>query len=230
MYKRMIPLLLALIMLLFAACGKPSFPAPEQPSPSVISPPPEPSESPAPEPADADLVRITDYLPGVFVELKYATEDNFTGEVIYDFSEAYLRYGTIKLLKLACDQLSPMGYTIKIWDAYRPLDAQRALWEVCPDGRFVSNPDTGACAHCCGDAVDITLVMADGAALEMPTSFDDFTALADRDYSDVSPSAAANALILENAMTAAGFIPYTAEWWHYSDPVDYPKELEFIPE
>ena len=30
-------------------------------------------------------------------------------------------------------------------------------------------------------------------------------------------------------MTAAGFRPYSAEWWHYSDTDSYPVEETFIP-
>ena len=70
--------------------------------------------------------------------------------------------------------------------------------------------------------VDITIVLLDGTEIEMPTGFDNFTAAADRDYSDVSETAAANALLLENTMKAHGFKPYSAEWWHFSDKVSYP--------
>ena len=55
----------------------------------------------------------------------------------------------------------------------------------------------------------------------MPTGFDDFTAMADRDYSDVSADAAENARLLEREMTAEGFEPYFAEWWHYTDSDEY---------
>lgn len=54
-----------------------------------------------------------------------------------------------------------------------------------------------------------------------PSDFDNFTALADRDYSDVSPAAAGHALLLQEEMYAEGFIGYQAEWWHYSDSDSY---------
>ena len=63
----------------------------------------------------------------------------------------------------------------------------------------------------------------------MPTDFDDFTTLADRDYSDIEAAAAANARLLESAMTVAGFRPYSAEWWHFSDIQSYPVDEQFIP-
>ena len=94
----------------------------------------------------------------------------------------------------------------------------------------MANPEKGYSSHSRGSTVDITLVTLDGDPVEMPTDFDDFTAMADRDYSDVSEEAAANAGLLEEAMTAAGFKPYSAEWWHYSDTEPYPVEETFIPE
>lgn len=79
------------------------------------------------------MVRILDYIPTVYIELKYATTDNFTGKIIYDFTDASLRYGTIKKLKAVQEELPEKGYSLKIWDAYRPVNAQFALWDVCPN-------------------------------------------------------------------------------------------------
>ena len=184
---------------------------------------PEPENAPptAP-PADDELVRVLDYIPSVYVELKYATEDNFTGTVVYDFADAYLRYGTVRKLTGVQAELLAQGYSLKIWDAYRPVGAQFKLWEICPDPVYVANPNNGYSSHSRGNTVDVTLVLADGTEIEMPTGFDDFSALADRDYSDVPAGAAENALILENLMKDYGFNCYSGEWWHYSDSSSYP--------
>ena len=51
----------------------------------------------------SDLVNIKDYIPDVFVDLKYATEDNFTGHRVYDFSERatdIMQIGIRKLLRM----------------------------------------------------------------------------------------------------------------------------------
>ena len=128
------------------------------------------------------------------------------------------------------ESLEQEGYSLLIWDAFRPVSAQFKLWEICPDPAYVANPEKGYSSHSRGNTVDITLVTLDGEPVEMPTDFDDFTAMADRDYSDVSEEAAANAQLLEETMTAAGFKPYSAEWWHYSDTEPYPVEETFIPE
>ncbi len=167
--------------------------------------------------ADWELVQVRDYIPSVYVDLKYATQDNFTGEVIYDFTEPSLRYGTVKKLAAVQAALLEQGYSLKIWDAYRPTSAQFRLWEICPDATFVANPNTGFSSHSRGNTVDVTLVRSDGSEPEMPTGFDDFTSRADRDYSDVSAEAAKNALLLEQTMASHGFRCYAAEWWHFSD-------------
>ena len=203
-------------------------PTPEPPPSSPPSPSPlpetDPSPTPAPEPDDAELVRVKDYLPEVFVDLKYASDDNFTGRRIYDFDEAWLRYGTVKKLAAASEHLAAEGYAIMIWDAFRPVSAQFALWEAVPDPVYVADPDSGGSSHSRGGTVDVTLVYPDGSPVEMPTGFDDFSALADRDYSDAPEAARGHALILERAMEAAGFSGYFAEWWHYSDSGDWPAD------
>lgn len=181
------------------------------------------------EPEDEDFVRVRDYLPEVLVELPYATEANFTGQRIYDFSDVWLRYGTVKKLSAVLQVLNEDGFGLKIWDGYRPRSAQFKLWEVCPDPTYVSDPNKGSNSHTRGCAVDITLVTADGTQVPMPTDFDDFTALADRDYSDCTPETAQNAQYLEEVMTRFGFKPYRGEWWHFADTDDYPVEESFEP-
>lgn len=180
------------------------------------------------EPADTDFVKITDYIPDIVIDLKYATTDNFTGTVIYDFKDAYLRYGTVKKLAVAQEKFKSMGYYIKIWDAYRPFAAQEKLWQVCPNPRYVANPANGMKAHNLGGTIDMTLVTFDRNEVEMPTAFDDFSLRADRDYSDVSETAAGNARMMEGVMAECGFRGYAGEWWDYSDTTAY-EAYDFEP-
>lgn len=177
----------------------------------------------------SDYVRVADYIPSVVIDLKYATPDNFTGKSVYAFHDAYLRHGTVQKLIQVSDELAARGLSVKIWDAFRPYSAQLALWESCPDENYVSNPQTGSNSHCRGRTVDITLVDAQGRELEMPSGYDDFTALADRDYSDCSAIAAENALVLQEVMEKYGFMGYQKEWWHYSDTDEYPVDKVFDP-
>lgn len=250
--KRSVSLFLVLSLLLLSGCereGVPVVPSPTLPSAEVPTEEPReivsgeaPSEAPteeaaptesdpAPaEPEDDAFVRIIDYIPTVRQALAYATANNFTGNRIYDFTDAYLRYGTVKKLKNAADILAAQGIGLIVWDGFRPVEAQARLWEVCPDPTFVSNPVTGRRTHCRGNTVDVALYdLETGAELPVPTGFDNFTAYADRDYSDCSPEAAANARLLEQTMESCGFTAYFSEWWHFADRVDYPVDEYFNP-
>lgn len=249
--KRLITFWLAVLTALcFAGCTREPVPAPTEPVVVTIpTEPTQPETEPAPsvtepsqpepapteptelrEPGDDELVKVTDYIPGVFQELAYATGNNFTGQRIYDFTDAYLRYGTVKKLAEVCGELAEQGLGLLIWDGFRPVAAQAKLWEICPDETYVSHPVTGNRSHCRGGAVDVTLVeLQTGELLEMPTGFDDFTKYADRDYSDCSPEAAENARLLETVMKKYGFKPYSAEWWHFTDTDSYPVDETFTP-
>ena len=210
-----------------AATLPPAEPPTEVPT---LEPTEEPTAEPTEPPEDNDLVRVRDFIPDIREELAYAGPDNFTGQQIYDFYNAYLRYGTVKKLAAVCEELKQQGLGILIWDGFRPVAAQAALWEICPDPAYVSHPVTGTRAHCRGNAVDLTLVdLETGEKLPMPTGFDDFSALADRDYADCDPVAAENARLLEEIMKKHGFEPYRAEWWHFTDTDAYPVEEEFYP-
>lgn len=181
------------------------------------------------EPEDDEYVLVKKYIPDIYVELMYATDNNFTGVRIYDFTDAYLRYGTVKKLANVQKELKEQGYSLKIWDAYRPFDAQQKLWEVYPDHNYVANPANGMKKHNLGGTVDIIMVAADGTVISMPTEFDDFSLKADRNYSDIdNEEAVNNVMILQNAMENNGFTGYQGEWWDYSDTVEY-EAVDFEP-
>lgn len=236
-------LLTGILLLTLTACGMISNPIPQAeeldeafsvvslsqetptlPAEPTVEPVSKPSEAPAPreiEPSDRELVCVTDYIPDLYVELRYATPNNFTGQTIYDFTDAWLRYGTVKKLMTVQNAIKGSGYCLKIWDAYRPSDAQFKLWAVVPDATWVANPYTGHSSHSNGGTIDLAMVYPDGSLLEMPTDFDDFSLQADRDYSDVSDNARDNAELLEQTMAVAGFVGYSGEWWHFSDTDSY---------
>lgn len=182
-----------------------------------------------PDRADAYMVNVRDYIPDIFVELKYASTDNVAGLIIYNFEDIYLRYGTVKKLMLVQEELRAMGLSLKIWDAYRPASAQFTIWEAFPNATFVTNPNITYADNTYGNAVDITVVDGAGVALEMPTGFDVFTSLADRNYADCTPQAAQNATMLQELMEKHGFRYTHAQWWHYVDTDNYPAETILDP-
>lgn len=182
-----------------------------------------------PDRQDSDFVRLRDYIPDIVIELKYATADNFTGAVVYDFTDVYLRYSTVLKLMKVQDELRQQGVMLKIWDGFRPVDAQWKLWNSKPDPNYVSNPATGHNSHSRGNTVDVTLVNAQGREVEMPSGFDDFSTFGDRDYSDCTDVAASNASLLQEVMEKYGFTGLQTEWWHFTENVEYPIEEVFDP-
>ncbi|MCL2817057.1 MAG: CapA family protein [Clostridiales bacterium] len=167
-------------------------------------------------PSDA-FVDLAEEIPGVFIDLRYASSDNFTGRAVYDYDRAWLRYSSAQKLKAAQAELLELGFSLKIWDAWRKPKCQFLLWEAMPDPRYIANPNTGHSAHSRGAAVDVTLVRLDGSEAEMPTNFDDFSERAARGHAGASAEAQANSLLLETVMQKHGFAAYSNEWWHFSD-------------
>lgn len=167
---------------------------------------------------DSDLVIVKDYIPDISINLAYATADNFVGMVVYSDNTCYLRYGTVKKLMKAQEQLKKDGYGgFMIWDGYRPQAAVDTLYAAYPDKKYVAQRSN----HTRGNTVDLTIVDTSGNPIEMPSQFDEFSTLADTNYSDVSKKAGENATYLTNIMTANGFTGYESEWWHFADTVQY---------
>lgn len=107
------------------------------------------------KPDNSALVLVSEFVPSVEVALQYGTVNNFTEQKIYDFTEAYLRYGTAEKLKAAADMLKPQGLGLKLWDAFRPVSAQEKLYEAYPDpnvvspsGHWLSWPLQRKCGRC----------------------------------------------------------------------------------
>lgn len=177
---------------------------------------------------DDDLVLVSSFIPNINIDLRYATSNNFTNQVIYNFKEAYLRFGTVKKLNRVQTNLFAKNYKISIWDAYRPVEAQYKLWRVKPDNDYVADPNKGYSNHTRGNAVDITLLRLDNSKVSMPSGFDDFTLKGDRNYNDVTEIEKENATLLEQYMKEAGFSPYSKEWWHFNDDNNY-DPIDFKP-
>jgi CubicO group peptidase (beta-lactamase class C family)/D-alanyl-D-alanine dipeptidase len=167
------------------------------------------------ENAHHQLVRLTTIIPTLQLDIRYATNNNFTGVQIYPEPAAYARLSVAKALKKVQDSLITYGYGLKVFDAYRPYDATVQMYEVYPDSTFVASPKRGS-RHNRGCAVDLTLVdLRTGEELAMPTPYDDFTEKAHFEYEGVSTEVQKNRQLLHDLMTHFGFDQYPAEWWHY---------------
>ena len=161
------------------------------------------------------LIEVTsEKVPGLVLEIRYATEQNITGKKIYADKRAWLREETIRKLAQVAWELEEKGYRLVLWDGWRPASAQKALWAAKPDGRFLTPPNRIS-RHTRGTSVDVSLADRNGKILEMPSDHDEFTDRADEDFSDVPKEVAQRARLLRKAMFRAGFSGVPDEWWHY---------------
>lgn len=176
-----------------------------------------------PNRGEADFVLVKDYIPDIVVEQTFSTANNSTGSAVYDYSDAYLRYGTVLKLMEVQKELRQHGMLLKIWDSFRTLEAQQTLFEKS-GGKGYSDPATGNNSQSRGNTVDVTLVNAKGEPVEMPSSHEDFSSFGDRDYSDCTEKAAANAQLLQTVMEKHGFKGLQSEWWQFTDTVPYDVE------
>lgn len=164
-----------------------------------------------------ELVDIQKVNPRILLDIRYATENNFTKQKLYVEAACLLRPATAERLSRVQAELETEYLGLKVYDCYRPLAVQRRFWELVPDERFVANPAQGS-NHNRGAAVDLTLVDSRGNELPMPTGFDDFTERAHRSYSGLPKEVMERRDRLARAMTNQGFLPLPTEWWHFDDP------------
>jgi D-alanyl-D-alanine dipeptidase len=150
----------------------------------------------------------------VELDLRYATADNITGAPIYARPAAFLHPEAAALLRRAIELARPLGYRFKLFDTFRPSEAQWRLWDAYPSDEFVADPRRGS-PHSRGAAVDLTLIESRGQELEMGTDFDAFTPQAHHARTDIPEAAQRNRALLLGIMTAAGWDFFKNEWWHY---------------
>ncbi|MBT5434699.1 MAG: D-alanyl-D-alanine dipeptidase [Alphaproteobacteria bacterium] len=162
----------------------------------------------------AALVEISPPEWDVEVDLAYGHDDNFMGQAIYARPRCFLHLDAAACLTLAIGYAGEQGLRLKITDAFRPSEAQWALWNHTPDTTYVADPRGGS-PHSRGVAVDVTLIDANGVECDMGGPVDDLTQNGHHDAKGISPAQRANRFLLLGIMTAAGFDWYVNEWWHY---------------
>lgn len=163
-----------------------------------------------------DYDTIQNWVPDAIIDLKYGTEDNFVGKVVYDQLYDVLRIGTLKKLVNAAHILREKNYRLVVWDAYRPLAVQHLFWDLIQDEKYVAHPSVGS-KHNRGCAVDVTLADISGNHLEMPSQFDDFTSRASVLQTGLESQVKIRLDALQDSMLLAGFENYLEEWWHFTD-------------
>jgi D-alanyl-D-alanine dipeptidase len=168
-------------------------------------------------PPGCELVDLADIDPSFVIDNRYATTDNVTGIRLYPANTIYLERSAAERLARVQASLRGQGLGLKVFDGYRPLAIQKALWKVKPDPRYVADPAQGS-RHNRGSAVDVTLVDAEGRELPMPSAFDEFSERSHLAFVDAPGDLLANRETLQKAMRAEGFIPLATEWWHFDAP------------
>ncbi len=169
------------------------------------------------------LIEITPESHDVVLDIAYATSRNLTGKPVYARAACYLHPDAAAKLDAAVLLARPLGLRLKLFDAFRPSEAQWVLWNACPDPNFLADPRRGS-PHSRGAAIDLTLIDGAGRELDMGTEFDAFTPLSHHGNTDIPPAAQRNRLLLLGLMSAAGWDFYRNEWWHYQmfDARQYP--------
>ena len=123
------------------------------------------------EMGDERLVNIEALIPGIRLDIRYATVNNFTQRKLYPIARCYLRKRVAERLAEVQQELQAQGLGLKAFDCYRPLSIQKQLWALLPDERYVIDPRKGS-RHNRGAAVDVTLVDVKGNELVcLATSF-----------------------------------------------------------
>lgn len=166
------------------------------------------------DPASA-LVDLESCLPGIRLDVRYASAANVVGEPLYPRAQAWLRRPAAAALAAVQADCAERGLGLVVYDAYRPYRVTIRLWEAVGDARYVADPRVGS-RHNRGCAVDLSLVdLTSGRPLAMPTDYDDFSVRAHQGHADLPPEAIANRELLKSLMERHGFSAFATEWWHF---------------
>jgi D-alanyl-D-alanine dipeptidase len=164
-----------------------------------------------------DLVELTLLDPGIKLEIRYASTNNFLGSIFYSQPRAFLQRPAAEALVRVNRKLKQQGFGLLVFDGYRPWYVTKVFWDATPEDKriFVADPAKGS-RHNRGCAVDLTLYELDsGKAVDMGGTYDETT---DRSYPHYPGGTALQRWyrgVLYEAMESEGFAVYEAEWWHF---------------
>lgn len=182
------------------------------------------------------FVVLTDIVPDAIVELRYYTLYNFIGDRIRGYEEpvALVTKETAYALNEVEKELLPMGYTIKIFDAYRPQMAVDHFVEwaqILSDTRmqkyfypeenkanlFAHGYISSRSGHSRGSTVDLTLYdLRNQCDVDMGGTFDYFGYRSHPDYPNLTEQQKQNRRLLRSVMEKHGFHGIQTEWWHFT--------------
>jgi len=163
-----------------------------------------------------NLVDVSRYSSDIKIDLLLATDNNFLGSNVYGKAACFLQKGTLEKLMEAQEKFAEDGYTIIIYDAYRPYSVTLLLYEKYQNSTYVAGPRIGS-VHNKGAAIDISLLDQDGNPLEMPSLIHTLDSTSNRNNPNMSDTAKANMDYMADIMESCGFSTINSEWWHFSD-------------
>ena len=184
----------------------------------------------------SDFVVITDVVPDAIMEVRYYTLYNFIGDRVRGYEEpvALVTRETAYALREVNNELLPMGYTIKIFDAYRPQMAVDHFVEWARDlndvrmqkyfypeenkaNLFIHGYIASRSGHSRGSTVDLTLYdLRNQCDIDMGGTFDYFGYRSYPDFPDLTEQQKQNRRLLRSVMYKHGFHGIDTEWWHFT--------------
>jgi len=224
------------LILAVSACAEPraapivdvapvALPAAPAVAPMVAPVPPPPDARLGQRAAPAGFTDLREALPNACFSVGYHTPDNFTGAPLpgYAAPGAWLLDEPAAALARVEERVRKDGWTLVIYDAYRPLRGTLAMVAWAKRTDQVVLLDTGYIArrsgHNHGHTVDLGLATPGTCALpDMGTPWD---TLDERSHlKNATGDALARRLLLAGAMRAEGFASYWKEWWHFQYTLD----------
>ncbi len=166
--------------------------------------------------AKSDLVDLATFDQRLKFDIRYATANNFMAKPLYPTARALMQRPAAEALLKAHDRLRAAGYGLMVFDAYRPWQITREMWDQNPKDRtYLSDPLKGS-RHNRGCAIDLTLYdLKTGKEVPMPSAYDEFTERAHPSYAGGTAEQRQARDTLISAMEAEGFKVYQNEWWHF---------------
>ena len=179
---------------------------------------------------------IAEEIDGIVIEARYATPNNFVGDVVEGYHSDRLRLSApaIAALSNVQDELEADDLGLKIFDAYRPQQAVDHFVRWAKDlddtlNKHTYYPDVpktqlfakgyiaAKSGHTRGSTVDLTIIdLKTGAELDMGSPWDFFGQISHGNYLDLSAVQLANRKRLKDLMVKHGFVPLPEEWWHFT--------------
>lgn len=182
------------------------------------------------------FVYLKDIDDSIIVDLKYFTNSNFTAQKVdyYYSNNAILTEETAIALSRAQSQFKKLGYSLIVYDAYRPqssvdffvswskkqedtLNKQVYYPNINKSDLFKLGYIAKKSGHSRGSTVDVSLVnISTKLEIDMGTIYDFFGVESSTFFSDISEIQKNNRYLLYDIMIKNGFKNYSKEWWHFT--------------